>query len=137
MLKEFEELSDPQVQEKLALAAKTFLNHRNSPFAERAASMTRAAELLERNAERYGRLMTIEMGKPITASIAEVRKCALVCRFYAENAERFLSDEYVATDATSSYIHYQPLGVILAIMPWNFPFWQVFRFAAPALMAGN
>jgi succinate-semialdehyde dehydrogenase/glutarate-semialdehyde dehydrogenase len=137
MLKEFEELSDREVQEKIALAAKSFLTYRDTAFAERAARMTRAAELLERDANRYGKLMTIEMGKPITASIAEVRKCALVCRFYAENAERFLSDEYVATDATSSYVHYQPLGVILAIMPWNFPFWQVFRFAAPALMAGN
>ena len=137
ILKKFEDLSDRKVEEKIALAAKTFLTWRNSPFAERAARMTRAAELLERNADRYGKIMTLEMGKPITASIAEIRKCALTCRFYAANAERFLSDEYVATDATSSYIHYQPLGVILAIMPWNFPFWQVFRFAAPALMAGN
>jgi succinate-semialdehyde dehydrogenase / glutarate-semialdehyde dehydrogenase len=136
-LKQFEELSDPQLQEKIALASKTFLTWRNSTFSERADRMSRAAEILERDADRYGKLMTIEMGKPITASIAEIRKCTLVCRYYAANAKKFLADEYVATDATSSYIHYQPLGVVLAIMPWNFPFWQVFRFAAPALMAGN
>jgi succinate-semialdehyde dehydrogenase / glutarate-semialdehyde dehydrogenase len=99
--------------------------------------MTRAAEILEGEKESFGRLMTQEMGKPLRAALEEAAKCATGCRYYAENAERFLADEGVETSATRSYVRYQPLGPILAIMPWNFPFWQVFRFAAPALMAGN
>jgi succinate-semialdehyde dehydrogenase/glutarate-semialdehyde dehydrogenase len=99
--------------------------------------MTRAAEILEAEKSAFGRLMTTEMGKPLKAAIAEAEKCALGCRYYAENAERFLAEEVVKTSADRSSIRYQPLGPILAVMPWNFPFWQVFRFAAPALMAGN
>jgi succinate-semialdehyde dehydrogenase/glutarate-semialdehyde dehydrogenase len=99
--------------------------------------MSRAAEILEREKEDCGRLMTLEMGKPLKAAIAEAAKCATGCRYYAENAERFLADEVVETGAKRSFIRYLPLGPILAVMPWNFPFWQVFRFAAPALMAGN
>ena len=99
--------------------------------------MRRAAELLDERARELGRLITIEMGKPIKASIAEVKKCALVCRYYADHAESHLADERIETDARESYVRYQPLGPVLAVMPWNFPFWQVFRFAAPALMAGN
>ena len=99
--------------------------------------MTRAAEILENEKQEFGKLMTIEMGKPIKAAISEAEKCAWVCRYYAENAERHLSDQVVKTDAKQSFVRFQPLGPVLAVMPWNFPFWQVFRFAAPALMAGN
>ncbi len=99
--------------------------------------MLRAAEILETEKRRLGELMTIEMGKPITAAIAEAEKCATACRYYAGNAERFLADQPVETDGGRSWVAFQPIGVVLAIMPWNFPFWQVFRFAAPALMAGN
>jgi succinate-semialdehyde dehydrogenase/glutarate-semialdehyde dehydrogenase len=99
--------------------------------------MVRAAEILEADKDTFGRLMTIEMGKPLKAAVEEAAKCAWACRYYAEHAERFLADEQVDTNATRSYIRYQPLGPILAVMPWNFPFWQVFRFAAPALMVGN
>jgi succinate-semialdehyde dehydrogenase/glutarate-semialdehyde dehydrogenase len=99
--------------------------------------MMRAAEILESNKEEFGRIMTREMGKPIKAARVEAEKCAWACRYYAENAEAFLADEMVETNATQSFIRYQPIGPVLAVMPWNFPFWQVFRFAAPALMAGN
>ena len=99
--------------------------------------MLRAAEILEKEKKEFARLMTIEMGKPIKAAVQETEKCAWVCRYYAEHAERHLADEIIETNATRSFVRFQPLGVVLAIMPWNFPFWQVFRFAAPALMAGN
>ena len=137
LLKIFEPLSDSQIDEKLQRAADAFLKYRKVSFAERARMMERAAEILENEKETFGRLMTTEMGKPIRAAVDEAAKCAWACRFYAENAERFLADEVVQTAATRSYILYQPLGPILAVMPWNFPFWQVIRFAAPALMAGN
>ncbi|MCL7983132.1 MAG: aldehyde dehydrogenase family protein, partial [marine benthic group bacterium] len=103
----------------------------------RNAILNRAAELLESRAGEYARLMTLEMGKPIGAAEAEVAKCARVCRWYARHAERLLGDEAVATEASESFVRFEPLGVILAVMPWNFPFWQVFRFAAPAIAAGN
>src|SRR5437899_9812654 len=99
--------------------------------------MARAGEILETEKEPLGRLMTTEMGKTLKSAIAEAAKCAWVCRYYAESAERFLADEVVETPAKKSFIRYQPLGVVLAVMPWNFPFWQVFRFVAPGLMAGN
>jgi len=99
--------------------------------------MVRTAEILEGHKEKFGRLMTTEMGKPLHSAVDEAAKCATGCRYYAENAERFLADEIVETPATRSFIRYQPLGPILAVMPWNFPFWQVFRFIAPGLMAGN
>ena len=133
----FEAFTDAQVEEKLARSAEAFPRWRAVPFAQRAARMTRAAEILEDERERFGRTMTAEMGKPIGAARDEAAKCARACRYYAENAERLLSDEDVATGATRSYIRYRPLGPVLAVMPWNFPFWQVFRFAAPGLMAGN
>ena len=136
-LKKFEPLSDRQIDEKIAKAAATFVEYRKVPFAERARLMVRAGEILEREKQDFARLMTLEMGKPISAAVAEAAKCALVCRYYAENAERFLADELVETTAARSYIRYQPLGPVLAVMPWNYPFWQVMRFAAPALMAGN
>jgi succinate-semialdehyde dehydrogenase/glutarate-semialdehyde dehydrogenase len=136
-LKKFDELTDAQLETKLALAAKTFQTHRHTPFADRARMMTRAAEILDKEKHEFGRLMTTEMGKPLKAAISEAEKCALVCRYYAENAERHLADIVVETNAKRSYVKFQPLGPVLAVMPWNFPFWQVFRFAAPALMAGN
>jgi succinate-semialdehyde dehydrogenase/glutarate-semialdehyde dehydrogenase len=136
-LKTFEPLSPAQIDEAIARAAAAFAINRKRSFADRAARMRRAAEILEKRSRELGRLITIEMGKPIKASIAEVKKCALVCRYYAEHAEAHLADEHVDTDAQESYVKYQPLGPVLAVMPWNFPFWQVFRFAAPALMAGN
>jgi acyl-CoA reductase-like NAD-dependent aldehyde dehydrogenase len=110
---------------------------KSTPIPQRADLMKRAAGLLRQNKAKYAAIMTCEMGKPIVESEAEVEKCALNCNYYADNAERFLANEPRSSSATESYIQYTPLGVILAVMPWNYPFWQVFRFAAPALMAGN
>src|SRR5579864_5644041 len=137
VLKAFEPLSAAQIEQKLQLAASAFRKHRRTPFAERATKMMRAAEILEKEKDECAHLMTLEMGKPLKAAVAEAMKCATGCRFYAQNAAKFLSDEIVETGAKRSFIRYLPLGPILAVMPWNFPFWQVFRFAAPALMAGN
>jgi succinate-semialdehyde dehydrogenase/glutarate-semialdehyde dehydrogenase len=136
-LKTFDPLSNQQLDEKLQRAFDVFQDYSRTGFAERAPLMMRAAEILEGEKKDFARLMTIEMGKPIKSAVQEAEKCAWVCRYYAENAERHLADEIVETNATSSYVRFQPLGVVLAVMPWNFPFWQVFRFAAPALMAGN
>jgi succinate-semialdehyde dehydrogenase / glutarate-semialdehyde dehydrogenase len=136
-LKEFTPLSDAEIEQRLARAAEAFRAHRRTPFAERAPKLVRAAEILESEKDAFARLMTTEMGKPIKSARDEAAKCAWVCRYYAENAERFLADETVETSATRSFVRYQPIGVVLAVMPWNFPFWQVIRFAAPALMAGN
>ena len=136
-IKSFEALSETQIDEKLQRAAESFGSYRRTTFAAREPLMTRAAEILETEKNEFARLMTTEMGKPIKGAVEEVEKCAWVCRYYAENARRHLADEVVETNAKSSYIRFQPLGPILAVMPWNFPFWQVFRFAAPALMAGN
>jgi len=137
VLKTFEALNKRELEEKLSRAAAVFREHRRTAFHDRAAMMNRAAEILESEKKSFARTMTLEMGKPINAAIQEAEKCAWVCRYYAENAERHLTDEHVATNATRSFVRFQPLGVVLAVMPWNFPFWQVFRFAAPALMAGN
>src|SRR5438094_6875962 len=136
-IRSFEPLRESQIEEKLHRAEAAFREYRQVPFAERARWMTRAAELLENEKQTFGRLMTTEMGKPLKAAIEEAAKCALGCRYYAENAERLLAEEVVPTSATRSSIVYQPLGPILAVMPWNFPFWQVFSVAAPALMRGN
>jgi len=136
-LRTFEPLSDADLDAALQRAADAFAANRKRSFSERARRMTRAAELLESRANDYGRTITLEMGKPVGAAVAEVKKCALVCRYYAEHAETHLADERIATNATESYVRYEPMGPVLAVMPWNFPFWQVFRFAAPALMAGN
>ncbi|HKO60178.1 MAG TPA: NAD-dependent succinate-semialdehyde dehydrogenase [Pyrinomonadaceae bacterium] len=133
----FDALDARQLEQKLQLAAEAFRSYRNTSFADRATSMLRAAEILEDEKNDFARMMTLEMGKPIKGAIGETEKCAWVCRYYAENAEQHLKDQLVQTDARRSYIHFQPLGPVLAVMPWNFPFWQVFRFAAPALMAGN
>src|SRR6266850_694689 len=137
VLRTFEPLSAAQIETKLQLAADTFPKFRRLSFTERGRMMSRAGEILESEKETLGRLMTSEMGKTFKSAAAEAVKCAWVCRHYAENAERFLADEVVETPAKRSFIRYQPLGVVLAVMPWNFPFWQVFRFVAPALMAGN
>ena len=136
-IKTFEPLDCESIEVKLALSQQTFEKYRKIPIAQRAQWLIAAAEILDRDKVSFGKLMTTEMGKTIQSAIAEVEKCALVCRFYAEHAAEFLADVSASTDASKSFVHYQPLGVILAVMPWNFPFWQVFRFAAPALMAGN
>jgi succinate-semialdehyde dehydrogenase/glutarate-semialdehyde dehydrogenase len=136
-LKTFQALKAEEIEEKLQRAAGTFRAYRRTPMPERARMMQRAAEILETEKNEFARVMTIEMGKPIKAAVSEAEKCAWVCRYYAEHAERQLADQIVQTNAKKSYVHFQPLGPVLAIMPWNFPFWQVFRFAAPALMAGN
>jgi succinate-semialdehyde dehydrogenase / glutarate-semialdehyde dehydrogenase len=136
-LKTFDPLTDAQIEEKLDRAVRAFDAYRRTPFIHRSNRLRSAAEILERDAEKLGRIMTLEMGKPIKSAIAEANKCASVCRYYADNGAEFLADRPVATDARFSYVSYQPLGAILAVMPWNFPLWQVFRFAAPALMAGN
>src|SRR2546425_6319944 len=136
-LKTFEPLTEQQIDGKLQRAIETFHSYRRTPFAERERLMRRAADILQTDKDEFGRLMTLEMGKPIKAAEQEAEKCAWVCRYYAENAKKHLADEVIPTDATHSFIRYQPLGPVLAVMPWNFPFWQVFRFAAPALMAGN
>jgi len=137
VVKSFEPLTSAQIEQKLQLAASAFRSHRRTSFADRAAKMMRAAEILEKEKDECAHLMTLEMGKPLKAAVAEAMKCAGGCRYYAENAEKFLADEVVETGAKRSFIRYLPIGPVLAVMPWNFPFWQVFRFAAPALMAGN
>jgi succinate-semialdehyde dehydrogenase/glutarate-semialdehyde dehydrogenase len=136
-LQDFQAHNEREIERRLERAEKSFQRHRRRPFAERALLMTAVASLLESEKQKWARTMTLEMGKILGASIDEVEKCARACRFYAENAERFLEDETAQTSAARSFVRYEPMGAVLAIMPWNFPFWQVFRFAAPALMAGN
>src|SRR3954471_14301450 len=136
-VKTFPPDSDLVIEQKLQKAATAARQWRRTSFADRAQRMTRAASLLEQRKDALGRLMTLEMGKLRKAAIAELEKCANGCRYYAENAERHLAPESVQTAAKRSDKRFQPLGPVLAVMPWNFPFWQVFRFAAPALMAGN
>ena len=136
-LRVFNAHTEAEIEERLRLAQSAFRAHRMTSFAKRAPKMVRAAEILEQEKTRFARIMTLEMGKTLVSAEAEAVKCALACRYYAANAERALADETIETNAKRSFIRYQPLGTVLAIMPWNFPFWQVFRFAAPALMAGN
>jgi succinate-semialdehyde dehydrogenase/glutarate-semialdehyde dehydrogenase len=133
----YKEMSAREVQSVVVDAHEAYLGWRNTSFHERAALMGKASALLRGNSPEYARLMAEEMGKPIHDGIAEVEKCAAGCDYYAENAEGFLAPETVRTEARNSFIAFRPLGVLLAVMPWNFPFWQVFRFAAPSLMAGN
>ncbi|HWR34573.1 MAG TPA: NAD-dependent succinate-semialdehyde dehydrogenase [Clostridia bacterium] len=137
VLRSFDSLSDSDIDKKLQLASETFRAWRKTPFTTRGKMMREAAKVLEQNKREYARLMTMEMGKPIGAAVQEVEKCARGCDFYAENAERLLADDQEGSEPTRSFVTYQPLGAVLAIMPWNFPMWQVFRFAAPGLMAGN
>jgi succinate-semialdehyde dehydrogenase/glutarate-semialdehyde dehydrogenase len=136
-LKIFEALSDSQIEEKLRLAVAAFSEFRRTTFAGRAARMMKAAQILESDKEKFGRVMTTEMGKTYRSAVEEAAKCAWVCRYYAENAERFLADELAEVPGSKSFVRYLPLGPILAVMPWNYPFWQVFRFIGPSLMAGN
>jgi len=136
-LKIFEALSDSQIEEKLRLAVAAFSDFRRTTFADRAARMMKAAQILESDKEKFGRVMTTEMGKTYRSAVEEAAKCAWVCRYYAENAERFLADELAEVPGSKSFVRYLPLGPILAVMPWNYPFWQVFRFIGPSLMAGN
>lgn len=137
LIRDYPEPSPEEVQMQIERTHEVFLSWRGTSFAHRSELMLKAAGVLRENREEYARLMTDEMGKPISQGRAEADKCAWVCDYYAENAQSFLAPEPVDTTASKSFVTYQPLGVVLAVMPWNFPFWQVFRFAAPALMAGN
>ena len=136
-LKTFTPLTDAEVETKLAIAQSTFEQYRHTTFEQRSQWLNQCADILEQDATKFAQIMTTEMGKTLQSAIAEAKKCALVCRYYAEKAPEFLADVPIDSDASQSYVAYQPLGTVLAVMPWNFPFWQVFRFAAPALMAGN
>ena len=134
---EYDEHAPAEVARRIDAAHSAYEEWRRVPFADRAVAMHRAGELLEKRKDELARLMTLEMGKPLAAGRAEAEKCAWACRHYADNGEQMLADVPIATERTRSYIHHEPIGVVLAVMPWNFPFWQVFRFLAPALMAGN
>ena len=136
-LRTFEPYSAARVNEALDRGVAAFQQHRRTSLAERATHMRAAAQILNAECRELGRLMTLEMGKPFKAAMAEAEKCATACSYYAENAQKFLADQPVQMEGGQSWVVFQPLGLVLAIMPWNFPFWQVFRFAAPALMAGN
>ena len=131
-IRTYDEMTSDTVSEIVEKAHEAHMRWRDVSFSERAARMKRAAAILRERKNDYGELMTKEMGKPVAGARAEAEKCAWVCDYYAENAERFLSPEPVETDATKSFVAFEPIGVVLAVMPWNFPFWQVFRFAAPA-----
>ncbi len=137
LIAEYSEHSAEEVSQIIFDVDSTFQYWRQRPMSERSKLMHNAADVLRRNKEEYASLMSREMGKVIKESRAEVEKCAWVCDYYADHAVQFLRDEYIESDASQSFVAFEPLGVILAVMPWNFPFWQVFRFAAPALMAGN
>ncbi|UOM34474.1 NAD-dependent succinate-semialdehyde dehydrogenase [Acuticoccus sp. I52.16.1] len=136
-LQTFAAHTDAEVDAKLAAAVEAFDRWRLVPIAERAAMLNTVADVLTRDRDALARLATLEMGKTLASSLAEVDKCAFVCRHYAEKAEQYLADEPIASNASKSWVSYQPLGPVLAVMPWNFPYWQVFRFAAPATAAGN
>ena len=137
LIRDYAEPSEAEIEDRLQRAQHAFSSWRTTSFADRSRLMERAAQLLRERRTGYARLMTEEMGKPIAAAEAEIDKCAWNCEFYAEHTQAFLAPTTVQTEASKSFIRFDPLGLILAIMPWNFPFWQVFRFAAPALMAGN
>ena len=137
LLGTFEEHTSGEVDARVAKAHGAWRRWRTTSFAQRATIMVRAAELLETERRVLGELMTREMGKPVRAAVEEAAKCATACRYYAEHAGRHLSRRDVRTEDKESFVLFQPIGIVLAVMPWNFPFWQVFRFAAPALMAGN
>ncbi len=137
VLKTFTPLTNEELEQKLALADRTFATYKRTSLSDRTQWLNRAADILEAKKTEFGIIITLEMGKTLKSAIAEVEKCAHLCRFYAEHAPQFLADTPATTDASRTLIRYQPMGIILAVMPWNYPFWQVFRFAVPALMAGN
>jgi succinate-semialdehyde dehydrogenase/glutarate-semialdehyde dehydrogenase len=137
LLKTFSEHTDKQIQNIIENTNNTFNEWSRTTFNERKILLLKTSDILKQNSRKYGEILTTEMGKTLTQAIAEVEKCAWVCEYYANNAESILSEEAIKTDGTESYVRFDPMGIILAVMPWNFPFWQVFRFAAPALMAGN
>ncbi|MUP45775.1 NAD-dependent succinate-semialdehyde dehydrogenase [Gramella sp. BOM4] len=137
IIEKFKELNKSEIDDALDLANSRFKEWRKRSFEDRAKLMLKAAKELKDNSREYAKDISLEMGKPITQAISEIEKCAWVCEYYAENAEKHLSSKSIKTDASKSYVSYEPIGVVLAVMPWNYPFWQVFRFAAPALMAGN
>lgn len=137
VLKSYQEMALSGVNNIIEETHKAFLHWRETGFVERAEKMHHVAKILLENKQEYGKLISMEMGKPIKAALAEIEKCALLCDHFAKHAQEYLKPQHIKTEMTKSYITYQPLGVVFAIMPWNFPFWQVFRFAAPGLMAGN
>lgn len=137
LLKRFSDLSDQEIEQKVCKAEEAFDEWKKSAYPVRGKALKAAAEVLRAKKEDYAQLITLEMGKPITEARGEIEKCAWVCEYYADNTKRFLRDEVIKTEAPTSFVSYEPLGILFAIMPWNFPFWQVFRFAAPSLMAGN
>jgi succinate-semialdehyde dehydrogenase / glutarate-semialdehyde dehydrogenase len=137
LIKTYHSMLPTEVNKIINLTNSAFEEWKETSFIYRSKLMLNAANILLKKEEEFSRLMSLEMGKPISQSRAEVKKCSWVCEYYAENAEKFLSDEVIETDASKSFVTFQPLGIVLAVMPWNFPFWQVFRFAAPGLMAGN
>ena len=137
VIKTYAEMKPKEVKEIIAKSHESFLGWRRRNFDERANLMQQAARIIRERVEEYAVLMAREMGKPVRGGRSELEKCAWVCEYYAKNAAKFLRHEVIATEGRNSFIAFRPLGVVLAVMPWNFPFWQVFRFAAPALMAGN
>ena len=137
ILEEYSEHNDAEINEALSRSAQAFESQKFLSFAKRADKMETVAKILDSEQDKFARILTLEMGKTYRAAQEEIRRCARVCRYYAENAHKFLADQTIKTNSMKSFVRYQPLGTVLAIMPWNFPFWQVFRFAAPALMAGN
>jgi succinate-semialdehyde dehydrogenase / glutarate-semialdehyde dehydrogenase len=137
VIKTFEELSNEELDQKIKIGQEAFLSWKKTSFQERKVLMLKLADYLRKESGRLGELATLEMGKTKKAGSAEVEKCAFVCEYYANNAERMLSHEKYEGNGIENYVEFDPLGIVLAVMPWNFPYWQVFRFAAPALMAGN
>jgi succinate-semialdehyde dehydrogenase/glutarate-semialdehyde dehydrogenase len=137
VIREYEELTEQEIESVLQKSQTAFEQWRETDFSHKASLMKKAAEVLRDHRQEYAELMAREMGKPVSGGRAEIEKCAWVCEYYAEHAKSFLANQLIETDASKSFVTFQPLGVVLAVMPWNFPFWQVFRFAAPGLMAGN
>jgi len=137
LITSFESLQAQAIEQKLHLAKKVYASWKNVSFEKKSTLFLKVSEILEQNKEQYAKLITLEMGKVIREARAEIEKCAMLCRYYAENATKHLADEIIATEGQKSYIRFEPLGAVFAVMPWNFPFWQAFRFAVPSLMAGN